>query len=56
MIAVGFERYGSDEELKKNAIKHLYDVYVKINNDAEKDAQVKVEAAKFFRRMEDSAY
>ncbi|CAL1698971.1 unnamed protein product [Somion occarium] len=53
LIAVGFEKYGSKEELEKDAIKHLFDVYVKINKDAETDPNVKVEAAKFFKRMED---
>jgi len=29
VIAHGFEKYGSQEELEKDAIKHLYQVYVK---------------------------
>ena len=53
LIAVGFERYGSEEELKKDAIKHLYDVYVKINADAEKDPTVHDAARLWFKRMED---
>ncbi|KAF8634620.1 hypothetical protein AX15_000825 [Amanita polypyramis BW_CC] len=53
MIATGFEKYGSQEELEQDAIKHLFDVYVKVNRDAENDPNVKVEAAKWFRRMED---
>ncbi|KAH7904951.1 hypothetical protein BJ138DRAFT_1165691 [Hygrophoropsis aurantiaca] len=53
MIATGFEKYGSQEELKKDAIKHLYDVYVKVSQDAEADPDVKIEAAKWFKRMED---
>ncbi|EIN08244.1 arginyl-tRNA synthetase [Punctularia strigosozonata HHB-11173 SS5] len=53
MIAVGFQKYGSQEELEKDAIKHLYDVYVKITKDSEADPEVKVEAAKWFKRMED---
>lgn len=53
MIAVGYEKYGSQEELEKDAIKHLLSIYVKVNADAEKDPNVKIEAAKFFRRMED---
>ncbi|KAJ3570311.1 hypothetical protein NP233_g4488 [Leucocoprinus birnbaumii] len=52
LIAVGFEKYGSQEALEKDAIKHLFDVYVKINQDAEKDPQVRVDAAAWFRRME----
>ncbi|KAK4540121.1 hypothetical protein LTR36_009786 [Oleoguttula mirabilis] len=33
MLSQGFEKYGSDEELKKDPIKHLNEVYVKINQD-----------------------
>jgi arginyl-tRNA synthetase len=53
LITVGFEKYGSDEELKKDATKHLYDVHVNINNDAESDPGVKAAAAAWFKRMED---
>ena len=53
MIAVGFEKYGNREQLEKDAIQHLFEVYVKINKDAETDPNVKVEAAKWFKRMED---
>ncbi|KAF9259895.1 arginyl-tRNA synthetase [Marasmius fiardii PR-910] len=53
LIAVGFNRYGSQEELEKDAIKHLFNIYVQINKDAAEDPNVKVEAAAFFRRMED---
>jgi arginyl-tRNA synthetase len=31
LLAVGFEKYGSVEDLEKDPIRHLYDVYVKIN-------------------------
>ncbi|KAF9477841.1 arginyl-tRNA synthetase [Pholiota conissans] len=53
LIATGFEKYGSQEELEKDAIKHLFDVYVKVNKDAENDPSVKAEAAMWFKRMED---
>jgi arginyl-tRNA synthetase len=53
MIAVGFEKYGSQEELEKDAIKHLFTVYVNINKDAESDPSVKQSAAAWFKRMED---
>ncbi|KAJ7510267.1 hypothetical protein B0H11DRAFT_1958227 [Mycena galericulata] len=53
LIATGFEKYGSQEELEKDAIKHLFDVYVKVNKDAEADPEVKAEAARWFKRMED---
>ncbi|KAJ7178691.1 hypothetical protein C8R43DRAFT_974133 [Mycena crocata] len=53
LIATGYEKYGSQEELEKDAIKHLFDVYVKVNKDAEADPEVKAEAARWFKRMED---
>ncbi|KAI7012475.1 arginyl-tRNA synthetase, partial [Hortaea werneckii] len=33
MLSQGFEKYGSEEQLQKDPIKHLNEVYVKINND-----------------------
>ena len=53
MVAVGYDKYGSQEELEKDAIKHLFDVYVKVSKDGESDPNVKIEAAKWFKRMED---
>ncbi|TFK46479.1 arginyl-tRNA synthetase [Heliocybe sulcata] len=53
MIAVGFEKYGSKEALEKDAIKHLFDVYVQVNKDAEANPEVKEDAARWFKRMED---
>ena len=53
MIASGFDKYGSNDELSKDAIRHLYDVYVQVSKDADTDPNVKVEAARTFKRMED---
>lgn len=53
LIAVGFEKYGSQDALEADAIKHLYEVYVKVNADAEQDPTVREEAQRWFRRMED---
>jgi arginyl-tRNA synthetase len=39
--------------LQKDAIKHLFDVYMNINKDAESDPGVKAAAAAWFKRMED---
>ncbi|GAA5978830.1 hypothetical protein JCM10908_004501 [Rhodotorula pacifica] len=52
ILAVGFERYGSEEELEKDAITHLYDVYVKINRDGETDESIHDRAREFFVKME----
>ncbi|KAH7345303.1 arginyl-tRNA synthetase [Rhizoctonia solani] len=53
MIAVGFAKYGSEEALARDAIKHLYEVYVKINADANEDESVHDAARAYFKRMED---
>ncbi|CAE6425956.1 unnamed protein product [Rhizoctonia solani] len=53
MIAVGFAKYGSEEALARDAIKHLYEVYVKINADANEDDSVHDAARAYFKRMED---
>lgn len=39
--------------MREDAIKHLFEVYVQVNSDAEKDPKVKEEAAAWFKRMED---
>lgn len=53
MIASGYEKYGDQKALETDAIKHLFDVYVQVNKDAEVDPEVKVAAAQWFKRMED---
>lgn len=59
MLAVGFERYGSEEKLQENAIMHLFNVYVAVNKDAAEEAskgeqEVTNERAKaIFKAMED---
>ena len=53
LIASGFEKYGSQEALEKNAIQHLLEIYVKVNADSEQDPTVREQAAAWFKRMED---
>ena len=38
LLAVGFEKYGSEEQLAKDPINHLFEVYVKVNNDVREEA------------------
>ncbi|KAF2714323.1 arginyl-tRNA synthetase [Pleomassaria siparia CBS 279.74] len=40
VLALGFEKYGSEEELVAKPIGHLYDVYVKISADAREEADL----------------
>lgn len=67
VLAVGFNKYGSEAELEVNPIQHLFDVYVKINNDIKEQQEaaeakgetldpitsIDGEARQFFKKMED---
>lgn len=67
VLAVGFKKYGSEAELESNPIQHLFDVYVKINNDMKEEQEaaeakgetldpnncIDGEARAFFKGMED---
>ncbi|ODN87394.1 arginine-tRNA ligase [Cryptococcus wingfieldii CBS 7118] len=43
LLSIGFDKYGNEEELQKDAIKHLFEVYVKINN-AKAEQKEKIDA------------
>lgn len=56
-MAIGFEKYGSEDELKANPIPHLSNVYTQINKDlkAEKEqnkTDIKDRAKAYFNRLE----
>lgn len=53
LLAVGFARYGSEESLQVDPIRHLFDVYVKINADAKEDATIDDAARAYFKKMEE---
>ena len=53
LLAVGFKKFGSEAELQKNPIRHLFDVYVKINKEIEANPQIDEEAKAYFKKMED---
>lgn len=46
LLAVGWERYGDEEELKKEPLKHLLDVYARINRDFKPEEEARDAAAK----------
>ncbi|KAG7695718.1 hypothetical protein KL930_003715 [Ogataea haglerorum] len=66
LLAIGFEKYGSEAELESNPIQHLFDVYVRINQDVKAEEEqaektgvpldeassVDGAARAFFKRME----
>ncbi|CCD23837.1 arginine--tRNA ligase MSR1 NDAI_0C01760 [Naumovozyma dairenensis CBS 421] len=60
LLAIGFERYGSEEALAKDPIHHLFEVYVRINKDIEEEGDslpleesTNGKAREYFKRMED---
>ena len=58
LLALGFQKYGSEEELKKDPINHLFGVYVRINEDVHSEGEdtpggTNELAREYFRRMED---
>ncbi|KAJ2778419.1 arginyl-tRNA synthetase [Coemansia javaensis] len=53
LLALGFERYGSEEALTENPIAHLFEIYVRMNAAAKEDETVNDDARAYFRRMED---
>ncbi|KAF9436388.1 Arginyl-tRNA synthetase [Entomortierella beljakovae] len=54
LMAVGFDRYGDRNQLRKDPIKHLYDVYVKINRDITENPDLDKLANQYFKQMEDN--
>ncbi|KAG0367194.1 arginyl-tRNA synthetase [Gamsiella multidivaricata] len=54
LMAVGFDRYGDRTKLHRDPIKHLYDVYVKINRDITENPELDKLANQYFKQMEDN--
>ncbi|KAG0006247.1 Arginyl-tRNA synthetase [Entomortierella chlamydospora] len=54
LMAVGFDRYGDRSQLHRDPIKHLYDVYVKINREITEDPSLDKLANQYFKQMEDN--
>ena len=53
LLAVGFQKYGSEDELTRDPIRHLFDVYVKVNEDAKQHPEIHDQARAYFKKMED---
>jgi len=47
-LIVGYKKYGDEAELKKDPIKHLLDIYVRVNKEENED-----EARAWFKKLED---
>jgi arginyl-tRNA synthetase len=59
VLAIGFDLFGNEEELVKNPIGHLYDIYVRVSTiqheEAEKMKALKAEAAKLKEEGKDAS-
>jgi arginyl-tRNA synthetase len=59
VLAIGFDLYGNEEELVKNPIGHLYDIYVRVSNvqheEAEQMKALKAEAAELKKEGKDAS-
>lgn len=51
-LAIGFQRYGDEQKLQSDPIRHLFEIYVKIHADMEKDDTINEQARQYFLRME----
>lgn len=52
LLAIGFNIFGDEVELKKDPIHHLYQVYVKVNQLAKEDPEIDIQANAYFKKME----
>ncbi|XP_029965440.1 putative arginine--tRNA ligase, mitochondrial isoform X1 [Salarias fasciatus] len=52
LLGAGFSRFGSFEKLKQNPLQHLFEVYVQVNKEAERDEDINRAARDFFRQLE----
>uniref|UniRef100_H3DG60 Probable arginine--tRNA ligase, mitochondrial n=1 Tax=Tetraodon nigroviridis TaxID=99883 RepID=H3DG60_TETNG len=52
LLGAGFGQFGCQEELKQNPLQHLFEVYVKANQEAESSGGLAQAAREFFRRLE----
>ncbi|XP_037541111.1 probable arginine--tRNA ligase, mitochondrial [Nematolebias whitei] len=52
LLGAGFNQFGCMEKLKENPLQHLFEVYVKVNKEAELNTDIKQAARDFFRQLE----
>ncbi|XP_069564633.1 probable arginine--tRNA ligase, mitochondrial isoform X3 [Brachyistius frenatus] len=52
LLGAGFGRFGNLEKFKQNPLQHLFEVYVRVNKEAEHNEEMKQAARDFFRQLE----
>ncbi|KAL4649035.1 putative arginine-tRNA ligase, mitochondrial isoform X1 [Arapaima gigas] len=55
LLGTGFQRFGSEQKLKENPLQHLFDVYVQVNREMEREEGILQAAREFFRDLEQGA-
>ncbi|MCH8518305.1 arginine--tRNA ligase [Candidatus Gracilibacteria bacterium] len=57
-LIVAYERYGSETKLQADAVDHLFDLYVRISSDSEKEEDLEVQFREAFKKLSegDSRY
>jgi arginyl-tRNA synthetase len=53
MLITAYKRYGSKEEVEKGSVYELFELYVRFNDEAERDPKLMDEARSWFKRLED---
>lgn len=54
LVLLAFEKYGDMEKLKTDPLVHLYDLNVRINNEAKSDPEINNKARHIFKEMEEN--
>ncbi|XP_075893714.1 putative arginine--tRNA ligase, mitochondrial [Nelusetta ayraudi] len=52
LLGAGFSQFGCEEKLEKNPLQHLFEVYVRVNKEADHDEVMRQAAREFFRQLE----
>lgn len=52
-LIAAYQKWGNDEEIKKQPIQTLLKLYVKFHNEAERDPELEDEGRRWFKRLED---
>jgi len=50
-LIVAYEEYGDADKLHENAVEHLFELYVKISSDTEKDDSLEGEFRSAFKKL-----
>ena len=56
LLTVGYRLYGDESQLSENAIQHLYELYVKMNKQAETDPSLMQSAQQACLQLEQGYY